>query len=72
MFISLIYICGEKTTKGSEKMLDLTVYEEKIINAVLAQMREDNEELKVKNDYSIIMNNLVPHVALTKAMNRIK
>ena len=52
-------------------MLDLSVYEEKIINAVLEQMREDNEELKVKNDYAIIMTYLVPHVALTKAMNRI-
>ncbi len=53
-------------------MLDLTVYEEKIINAVLEQMRIDNEELKVKTDYSIIMNCLASHVNLSKAMNRIK
>lgn len=53
-------------------MLSLTVYEEKIINAVLEQMREDNEELKVKSDYSIIMNNLVSHVNLTKAINLTK
>lgn len=40
-------------------MLDLTVYEEKLISAVLAQMRIDNEELKVKSDYSIIFSNLL-------------
>jgi hypothetical protein len=56
-------------------MLELTEYEEKLISAVLAQMRDDNEELKVKNDYAIIMTYLFPHVNLTKAMkamNRIQ
>jgi hypothetical protein len=61
----------EKTTKEVKKMLELTEYEEKLISAVLAQMRIDNEELKVKNDYAIIMSYLFPHVNLTKAMNRI-
>lgn len=51
-------------------MLDLTVYEEKVINAVLEQMRIDNIEFKVSSDYGIIMKCLVPHVNLTKAMER--
>lgn len=51
-------------------MLELTKYEEKIISAVLAQMRIDNDELKVKTDYAIILNYLVPHVRLTKAIER--
>jgi len=51
-------------------MLELTEYEEKLISAVLTQMRIDNEELRFKTDYGIIMTYLAPHVNLTKAMSR--
>lgn len=53
-------------------MLELTSYEKKIIGAVLAEMRAENEDLKVKTDYAIIMDSLVSQVNLTKALNRIK
>ena len=53
-------------------MLELTEYEEKLISAVLAQMRIDIEEFKVKNDYAIIMNCLATRAILTEAMNRIE
>ena len=52
-------------------MLDLTVYEEKIISTVLAQMRIDNDELKVKTDYAIIMSYLASHVNLKNVWDRI-
>lgn len=53
-------------------MLDLTEFEEKIISAVLEQMRTENDELKVKTDYSIIMAYLGLHTNLTKAIERIQ